>query len=246
MEHFETLFRLGLRRRSKDFFVLFYNIIFPIIIILLLGYLTSKSYGTNFTSYHYYSVVLIPFCGLMGITTVSYAAQDEKTLKTAYRYMAAPISKVELVLSKFLSCVIIFALCNVITWGVSRLLFNMEFNGRFLFVVLLLTCESVAVVGIGLFLGLACKNLDTLRNFLNLPIVIFGFLGGAFFPVSSLNPILSFIINLSPLTWVNRGIIACIFDGNAKILLIMSAIFILIGCTFTGLTVKLFKKEAFI
>jgi len=246
MGHFLPLFTLGLRRRSKDFFVLFYNIVFPAIIILLLGYLASKSYGATFTSYHYYTVVIIPFCGLMGITTVSYAAQDEKLLKTSYRYMAAPISNTELVFSKFLSCVVILSICNVITLGISKLFFSMEFNGRFLYVILLLTCESVAVIGIGLFHGLACKNLDMLRNFLNLPIVIFGFLGGAFFPVSSFHPVLSFFINLSPLTWVNRGIVACIFDGNTTILFAVSAIFALVGCAFVGLTIKFFRKEAFI
>lgn len=246
MEHLGTLFQLGLKRRSKDFFVLFYNVIFPLIIIVLLGYLTSKSYGMDFTSYHYYTVVMIPFCGLMGITTVSYTAQEEKTFKTAYRYLAAPVSKGELVMSKFLSCFIVFALCSIVTLGISKILFNMEFNGRFLWTVMLLICESVAVTGIGLFLGLACKSLDTLRNILNLPIVIFGFLGGVFFPVNSFHPILSTMINLSPLTWVNRGIISCLFDNNDQILWIVSAIFLIIGCTATGLTIKFFKKEAFI
>jgi len=246
VEHLGTLFQLALKRRSKDFFVLFYNMIFPIIVIVLLGYLTSKSYSKDFTSYHYYTVVMIPFCSLMGVTTVSYAAQEEKTFKTVYRYMAAPISKGELVVAKFLSCVIVFALCSIVTLGISKLLFNMEFNGRFLWIVLLLICESAAVTGIGLFLGLACKSLDTLRNFLNLPIVIFGFLGGVFFPVNFFQPVLSGMIKLSPLTWVNRGIVSCLFDNNVHILWIVSAVFLLTGCIAAGLTVKFFKKEVLI
>lgn len=246
MKHFGTLFQSRLKRRSKDFFVLFYNVIFPIIIIALLGYLTSKSYSVYFTSYHYYTVVMIPFCGLMGIITVCYAAQEEKRFKTAYRYITAPISKGELVMAKFLSCVIIFALCSIVALSISKMLFNMEFNGKFLWIVYLLVCESVAVTGIGLFLGLACKRFDILQNFLNLPIVIFGFLGGVFFPVNSYQPILSTIINLSPLTWVNRGIVSCIFDNNIQILWVVSAVFLLFGCIATGLTIKFFKKEAFI
>lgn len=84
MKNFVPLFMLGLKRRSKDFFIIFYSVVFPIAIIALLGYLTSTSYGRDFTSYEYYSIVMIPFCLLMGITSVAYAAVDEKRMKTSY------------------------------------------------------------------------------------------------------------------------------------------------------------------
>lgn len=246
MKSFFPLFKLGLKRRSRDFFILFYSTVFPTIVIMLLGYLTSKSYGTTFTSYHYYTIVTVPFCALMGISSVSYAAQDEKRLRTSYHFMTAPITKAELVLSKFCSCSIMLSLCNAVTLGIAKVLFRIDFHGDFFTVILLLTCESIAVAGIGLYLGLASKNLDSVRNFVNLPIVIFGFLGGAFFPIGSLNPMLSSVINISPLTWVNRGIVAGIYENNFQILWIMSIIFTLIGLIFTYLTIKLFKKEAFV
>ena len=83
MNTFFPLLKLGIRRRSRDFFIIFYTVVFPIVIIALLGYLTSTSYGTEFTSYEYYSIVIIPFCLLMGVTSVVYAAADEKRMKTA-------------------------------------------------------------------------------------------------------------------------------------------------------------------
>lgn len=246
MNSFFPLFKLGLKRRSKDFFVLFYSIVFPTIVILLLGYLTSTSYGTVFTSYYYYTLVTVPFCALMGISTVSYAAQDEKLMHTSYRFIVAPITKTELILSKFGSCFIVLSLCNVVTLGLAKFLFDMDFYGSFLAVILLLTSESAAVTGIGLYLGLACKNLDSVRNYINLPIVIFGFLGGAFFPVSTLNPVLSTIINISPLTWVTRGLVKGIYEKHFQVLWTMSIIFVMIAFIATYLTIKRFKKEAFI
>lgn len=245
MKNFSPLFRFGLKRRSKDFFIIFYSVVFPIVIIALLGYLTSKSYGQDFTSYEYYSIVMIPFCLLMGITSVAYSAVDEKRMKTSYRYMIAPISKSSLILSKFLSCVIVLTVCSMIVLLISRLLFHLPVNGNTIYLIILLLCESIAISGLGLFFGLASKNFATIQNFLNLPIMIFGFLGGAFFPASSLNPILSFIINLSPLTWINRGIICCLYVSDATLLLYTSAILFIIGVLFTLLTIKYFKKEAF-
>ncbi|MCC0632729.1 ABC transporter permease [Clostridioides sp. ZZV15-6388] len=246
MRYFLPLFRLGIKRTSKDFFILFYNIVFPLIIIMLLGYLTSKSYGTEFTSYNYYTIVTIPFCILMGIISVSYAAQDEKISNTSYRYMISPISIKELVLSKLFSCTIILSLCNVITLVIIKGVFQISFGGNFLAIIFLLVCESTVVSAIGLFLGLACKNLDILRNVINIPIVIFGFLGGVFFPVSSLNPVVSLVINISPLTWVNRSIVTCIYDDNLQPLFNISSIFVMTSILMTVLTVKLFKREAFI
>lgn len=245
MKNFSPLFRFGLKRRSKDFFIIFYSVVFPIVIIALLGYLTSKSYGQDFTSYEYYSIVMIPFCLLMGITSVAYAAVDEKRMKTSYRYMIAPISKSSLILSKFLSCVIVLTVCSMIVLLISRLLFHLPVNGNTIYLIILLLCESIAISGLGLFFGLASKNFATIQNFLNLPIMIFGFLGGAFFPVSSLNPTLSFIVNLSPLTWINRGIMYCLYVSDATLLLYTSVILFIIGVLFTLLTIKYFKKEAF-
>lgn len=245
MKNFFPLFMLGLKRRSKDFFILFYSLVFPIATIALLGYLTSTSYGLDFTSYEYYSIVMIPFCLLMGITSVAYAAVDEKRMKTSYRYIIAPISKSSLIISKFLSCVIVLTVCSIIVLLSSRLMFHLPVNGNMVYLIILLLCESIAISGLGLFFGLASKNFATIQNFLNLPIMIFGFLGGAFFPVSSLNPILSFIVNLSPLTWINRGIMYCLYVSDITILLYTSTLLFIVGILFTLLTIKYFKKEAF-
>lgn len=246
MKNLSPLFKLGLKRRSCDFFIIFYSVVFPIVIISLLGYLTSKSYGKEFTSYEYYSIVMIPFCLLMGITSVAYAAVDEKRTRTAYRYIIAPVSKSVLIVSKLLSCVIVLSVCSMIVLISSKLMFHLPIKGNVFYLFTLLLCESVAITGLGLFFGLASKSFVALKNFLNFPIMIFGFLGGVFFPVGSLNPALSFVINLSPLTWINRGIMYCLYFSNITILLYTSAILFLVGVLFTILTIKYFKKEAFI
>lgn len=246
MKNFTPLFKLGLKRRSTDFFIIFYSIVFPLVIISLLGYLTSKSYGVEFTSYEYYAIVMIPFCLLMGITSVAYASVDEKRMKTSYRYIIAPISKSSLILSKFFSYVIVLTACSMLVLLISRVIFHLPVYGNAIHLILLLLCESIAISGLGLFFGLASKKFATIQNFLNLPIMIFGFLGGAFFPISTLNPVLAFIVNCSPLTWINRGIMYCLYVSDITILLFTSFILFVVGVLFTLLTIKYFKKEAFV
>ncbi len=246
MNNFYPLFSLELKRRLKDFFIIFYSIVFPIIIISLLGYLTSKSYGNEFTSYEYYSIVTIPFCLSMGIISVAYATNDEKRMRTSCRYIIAPISKFTLIISKFLSCTITLTICSILVLIFVQLVFNLPIGNNVIYIILLLLCQSVAITGIGLYCGLGSKNFATIQNFINLPIIAFGFLGGTFFPISSLNPVLSFIINLSPLTWINRSIMHCIYISDITIVLYVSASLMIIGLFFTALTIKNFKREAFI
>lgn len=246
MHNFSPLFILGIKRRCKDFFILFYSTVFPLVTIAVLGYLTSKSYGKEFTSYEYYSITVIPFCLFMGITSVAYASTDEKRMKTAYRFVTAPISKKSLILSKFFSCIFALGLCSIVVMVLSSMFFQLPIGSYALQITVLLLCESVAITGLGLFFGLASKNFATIQNYLNLPIMLFGFLSGAFFPVNSLNPVLSFLINLSPITWINRAIMYCLYMSDSTILLLTSSILFIVGSLFVLLTIKYFKKEAFI
>lgn len=246
MHNFFPLLTLGIRRRCKDFFIIFYSAIFPAVIIAILGYLTSKSYGSEFTSYEYYSITMMPFCLFMGITSVTYASADEKRMKTAYRFVSAPISKTSLVLSKFFSCIFSLTVCSIFVLVISSTFFHLPINSYFMHITVLLFCESVAITGLGLFFDLASRNFATIQNFLNLPIIIFGFLSGAFFPISSLNTILSSLINMSPLTWINRAIMYCLYMSDTTILFYTSGVLLAVGELFMLLTIKYFKKEAFI
>lgn len=243
MHTFLPLFLLGLRKRSKDSFILFYNIIFPAIIILLLGYLTKKSYSTEFTSYHYYTLVIIPFCALMGIITVAYVAKEDKLFNTSCRLLTAPISNAALVLAKFLSSFIILALCNIITLGLSAFLYQLPMNKSFVPCAVLLTLEAAVVTGIGLYLGYASHKMEALKNFLNLPIVLWGLAGGAFFPIASDTLTLATLRRLSPLTYINRSIFETVYDNRLNLLTLLVIIFALLSILLLFLTIKHFKKE---
>ena len=62
-----------------------------------------------------------------------------------------------------------------------KVIIHLPVGNNFAALSLLLLCESITISGLGLFFGLAIKSFTVIQNFLNLPIVIFGFLGGAFF-----------------------------------------------------------------
>jgi ABC-type multidrug transport system, permease component len=246
MNQLFCIFRSEIKRRSRDSFLIGYNIIFPIIMILLLGYLSSKNYGGGFSGYQYYSIVIPPFCIAIAMITVAYAGKDDAYRKTAVRYLYAPVTSINIVMAKLLSCTVVISCCNFLVLIVSWLLFRLPVFRELLPVFLLLTSETFAICAVGLFIGLGMKNFIFIKNIINLPICAAAIMAGAFFPVGSLNTKWELIIKLSPLTWINRGLFLCIYDNNLALLWNTAGVSLLVGMIFTVLAVILFKKEEFI
>ncbi len=246
MNTFLCLLRQDLRRRSKDGFFIGYNIIFPIILTVILGYLSSESYGNGFTGYQYYSIVTLPFCIALSIITAAYAAKEEAYKKTAMRFLFTPISKLQLILSRLLSCTIILSCCNVVVLLFSMLVLKLPIRDNFLHILALLSLLSFAVCGVGLFIGYGIKNFILVKNIINIPVMAAGILAGSFYPFGSLKPAWETAIRLSPLTWINRSIFRCIYDGNAGFLWMTALVYLIIGLGFTVMAILLFKKEEYI
>lgn len=240
------LFIRDFKHRIKDSFMIGYNIIFPVVMVALLGYLTSESYGKEFTGYQYYSIVMLPFCIAMAIISAAYAGKDEAYRKTAIRFLYTPITKAQIVLSKLFSCTLVISICNLVVLVFSILVFGLPIGDKFLFVSLLLLAETFAICTIGLFIGFGMKNFILLKNILNIPIMIAAILAGSFYPFGTLNDKLAFVIKLSPLTWMNRSLFLCIYDNQTTMVWRLVIICGIIGICFTILTIMLFKKEEYI
>ncbi|MDP4088948.1 MAG: ABC transporter permease [Bacillota bacterium] len=247
MNGFANLLAFGLRRRIKDFFIITYSIGYPLVMILLLGYISTNFFkgDSSVTSFQYYTLVLIPFTIFCSIITMAYVAKDESLYKTAYRFIIAPVSSKSIVLSKIISCTVVVWLCNMLLLIITKLLLGTHLGISAGAILFLLLAESLMASAVGIYLGLAFRNFKTLKGILNIPINIFALLGGVFFPVGALGPTFEKVSYISPLTWINRGIIAAIYDNNSTILQYATVITLIIGIVFTVLAVTAFKKEAF-
>ena len=248
MSVFLTLFKSSLGRRIRDGFAIGYNIVFPLILIILLGLLTKDNYAEIINSFQYYTLVTIPFCTLFCIITSAYGGKEDAAFGTAVRLIQAPINRWYIIVSKLLADTMVFSFCNVLVLTICYLIFNLPLGGRFTAVILLLTAETFLACGFGLLLGLGIKNFIIVKNLINLPICMFAVLGGSFFPIGSLNPFWQTILNLSPLTWVNRSIFRYLYDGEVyrNQLYRLTFAFFAAGLVFFLTAVFHFKKEEFL
>lgn len=239
-----TVFQI--RRRATDGFALGYNIIFPLVLITILGSLLKGKQEGVVSSYQYYTLVLIPFCTAMAVITAAYAGKEDAFCQTAMRVIMAPLSNVEIVLAKIISCTIVYSICNGIMLAMAKLIWRVTFHGEIVPVALLLTVTAFCVSSLGVLIGLGMKNFLAVKNVINIPISLCGIAAGSFFPMGTLDKGLQFLLDLSPLTWINRSIFLCIYDGNSGLLWVVAGVLLAASCILTSVAVKRFRREEYL
>ncbi len=238
--------RLNLKRRIMDGFAVGYHIVFPFIIIFLLGALCKGIYKGEVTSFQYYTIVMIPFTIMMGIVTAAYAGKDDAYAKVAQRVLIAPITRRAIVMSKVISCTIVFSICSLFVYGIMAILFDIHTGKSLLGIMALCVSTSFFISAFGTVIGMGMKNFYTVKNVITLPICMFAILGGTFFPIGSFQAEMQMLLNLSPLTWINRSLFLALYDKNQRLLWSIIIILILAGMICTFIAVTLFKKEEYI
>jgi len=248
MSGFNVLFNMGMKRRLKDSFLIGYGIIFPLFLIAILGYMASNYFsGENgITSYYYYSMVIIPFCTFLGSVTLVYVTREESMHKCGERFIIAPISKISIILSKIIPSTIAIMIYNFILMVFCKLLFRVNYSGKFLLIFILFSMVGLMSCAIGTFIGVSTKDFMQVKNFISTPILIMAILGGTFFPIGSLGRFVEIISYISPLTWINKGIFLMINDHSIKMYFIAVGIILALGIVFTFGSIKRFRKEAFL
>ncbi|MGY5266734.1 ABC transporter permease [Paraclostridium bifermentans] len=248
MNEFKVLFKLGMKKRIKDSFLIGYGVTFPLMLITILGYMATNYYSkqAGITSYYYYSMVAIPFCTFLSSITLIYVAREESLHNCGERFIIAPISKTSIVLSKILPATVAMSVYNLIILLICSLIFNVDYRDRFLEVYILLIGLGFMSSSFGTFIGLCSKDFMSIKNIVSTPILIMAILGGSFFPIGSLGRLFEVVSCISPLSWVNKGIFMMLNDNTVDIYLISLFITMALGILFTILAIKSFKKEAFI
>lgn len=235
MTGFIPILSLNISKRLKEGYALGYNVIFPLVLIGLLGLMSKSASHGGITSYQYYHVVMIPFCILMSVTTAAYSGKDDAFANTAKRVLLTPVGIPALVIGKVVACTIVITAFSFLTYLFLGLLIPVSIakSGYILMTYFSLTFLSSAV---GCLIGLSTRNFVLLKNIINIPICMIGVFGGCFFPCYH---------NLSPMTWVNRSIFLCLYDHQANSLLVLSGALCMVAILIILLTIHFFQKEEY-
>lgn len=247
MSELANMFRFYFKRRTKDFFILTYNLVLPLLFVLILGYLMEPSYNSGIiSSFQYYFIVLIPFFTALSITTSLYNAKEDSRERVSERIYASPIRVPVLIVAKMLSSALFLAMITGLLILVGAFFLKL---GNLAIILAMLAVNTVLIffcTALGYFFGVTNKNEDMIRSYLNLPICIMAFLGGCFFPVGSTNTIIESIIKLSPFYWLNKTVFSMIYDSNYSLFILVTTIIVILTFVFVIFSIRQFNKEAYL
>lgn len=223
---------------------IFYNTLFPLLLVLIMGQLTSGQYGSHISSYEYYTISFLVFSAFNAATIAANSFMEERIKAGNMRILYAPITHDWLYRSKIIASTLFTFVCHVIVGGVLAIWFHLPIGDHITVLLLALLVVEALSCSIGVLFCLLFHSESIANQILSIFINLCAVFGGIFFSMERFSGLLSAVSNLSPMTWIMRVVVQCIYDGA------QSELWLMIG-GFVGLIVMLlvickviFQEEA--
>lgn len=186
MQALKTILKIESRLAIRGGDSIFFGILFPVGVVLLLGAINGSKIafeGANYTfmQQNFGAVVSFGICatGLMGLPLTLADYRDKKILK---RFKATPISPSLLLFVQIIISFVIAVTSGIAVYLVSALLFGYKMIGSFGAFILAYILVTLAIYGLGMLLASLSPNIKTanlLCTIIYFPMV---FLSGATVP----------------------------------------------------------------
>lgn len=245
---FYTILKRDLKNLIINPIMLIYCTVYPILIVLILGYLSSDNYnGKSVSSYDYFGVSIIIFF-ILFVGTISANSFMEKRVKTSnLRIMYSPIKLSYIYLSKMTAAFVFSSVCFLASMFLIKLILNVNYGGKnLIYVLIIFELFNLLSAAIGIFFCCIFKSEELANKILSPFLNVFGIFGGVFFPIDSLGKTAEKISYISPAKWVLIGTFKIIYDNDFSyflptvIILITLTVIFIIGCKLT------FKEDDYV
>lgn len=174
------------------------------------------------------------FSALFGVGYVIVRYRKNGVLK---RLKATPLSAFEFLAAQVVSRLWLILGVTAVVYAGSDLLIDFSMFGSYLDLLLLFTLGSISMISLGLLVAARIASEELAGGVLNLISWPMMFLSGVWFSLEGLHPYVRALARLFPLTPLVEGARAIMIDGarlaeisgDVLSLLVMSAIFLLLG-----------------
>lgn len=247
MYQFKSILKTDLINLFTNPMWLIMSTIFPILLILILGFLGSGTYGEVVTSYDYFSITMMIY-GALNAATFSANSFMEKRIESAnMRIIYAPIRAFYIHFSKVLATFIFTCVCYTIVGVVLYVLLGVNFGGAFtLHVWFLIMLVDFFAACIGVLMCCIFKSEEATNQIISNVIALLAILGGLFFPINGFGKAMEMISNILPVKWVITALFQLIYDHNFTLYLPTCCLLIVLSVMSVLFSVKLFKMEDYL
>ncbi|UQS81808.1 ABC transporter permease [Bombilactobacillus folatiphilus] len=242
-----TIMKQDLRTLLKNKPIMSYLIVYPPLLIILMGFVCSGMFsGDILTSYDYYGVTMIIYLSLATTIILPEMLFGSHVKLANQRIIYTPIARSKVYLAKLLVAISL----SYLILAIYLILFNatglVNFGGKQISYVLLLDLVLVTFsITLGGAFCVLIKSEDLATKLLNILINVFAVLSGLFFPMTIFGKKAAQISNLSPVSKVTNSFFGVIYDHNLG--QVTSTIAILLACSIVFLLIihLLYRPEKF-
>ena len=202
-----------------------------------------KSEGISYdevNSFTYYTFVELTLIILYISTITLTSMYKENTLHKMTRLKRSSIKKINIIISKIALGIFIGIMQIIIIYITSTRLFGVNWGQNLIYIFMVLISFIIFSSVLGISISMIFSEEKTAYTFTNMLIIVMGFLGGSYVPLSLVKSarITSFLCELVPNYWVNTAILGLKYNvdtsyyisainislGSAALMIILSRI----------------------
>ncbi len=214
MRSFTAIFKMDMINLFKNPVLIGFNSIFGLLMILIMGFLSSGNYANSKDAYQYYLISLIIYMMLNGAMTASNCFMERDIKRPNLRIIHSPAGGFQIYFSKILSSFLFDYSLHLALLVVLCPLLDVTLGSRPIYFILLMAPIEFGAAALGIFFCCVFHNEETTSTLLSSMVSLLCALGGTFFSLDGLGKIAAFASKLSPVKWMNNAFFAISCDNS--------------------------------
>ncbi len=247
MKVFNTLLKTEIKRWLRHFDSIFFGVLFPVGIVLLLGTIfgNKPAYdGAKYTmmqaSFGAFTTVGICATGLMGLPAVLADYRDKKILK---RFKVTPIGPSTLLITQVLISFLLAVVSALCTALVAIVVFGYTMPGSIIQFILSFLLLAITIYSIGMLIASLAPNTKIANLLCTLCYFPMLLLSGATIPYEVMPKVLQTVANVFPLTQGIKLLKSTSLGEPVGDILLQIAIMAVVSIVCISVSIKCFKWE---
>ncbi|HEY4249393.1 MAG TPA: ABC transporter permease [Lacunisphaera sp.] len=177
---------------------------------------------------------------LFALSNSTAAFFDEKNTGIFQRLLSSPVTRGQLLWSRFLYGVL-FGLAQLMAlFFAGHLLYGVDVFGHLGNLVVICVSVAAACTGFGMFLAAVCGSAEAARSMSTLLVITMSACGGAWFPVSLMPEFMQHIARFTLVYWAIEGFNAVLWAGETLVQL-TPILGLLLGMTAVIMTIAVWR-----
>jgi len=177
---------------------------------------------------------------LFALSNASAAFFDEKNSGVFQRVLSTPVTRAQLLWSRFLYGVL-FGLGQLMAlFFAGHLLYGVDVFGHLGNLILVCASVAAACTGFGMLLSAVTRSPDAARSLATLLVITMSACGGAWFPISLMPDFMQHIAHFTIVYWAIEGFGAVLWAGNSLVQL-LPILGVLLGTTAVVMTIAIWR-----